>query len=885
MRKKAFINMTSCARRHLLMCLSLFGAASYMTAAEDGGQPYIWDYYDNGISAEAYVLNYKGEAYNGPHTVTATGQTKIEAEDFDNGGEGISYNFKNHKSNNYRPDISDVAINGHGSGYVIGNVSGGDWLCYTIEVEDEGEYLLTVSCSSDNVKTFYYEVDGKSAGRIIKTPGLGWDTYRNVENPGLQLSKGRHIIRWVPSNSMNVDWFTLERTGDYNPDASGSIVSFEYPRYGTYTHNPLFTDLTSPMYGCGFTGNLYTADPSAHVWNIDGKDVLYVYASHDMEPAVGCDRMDRYHIFSTEDLVHWTDHGEVMNAATSNKYTGTDGEGFMWAPDCAYNPHDGLYYFVYPHKTADGEWKHFLATSPNPAGPFRCIGYIKGIPSTIDPCLFVDDDGEVYIYTSGGVCGSWGGKLKRDNWLELDGEMKALVGPDGTPESGFDDFHEAPWMFKRDGRYYLCHSDCNPNNNRLRYSVSDSPLGVFRPMGIYQYPHGHDTAHGSVVEFNGKWYSFYHTADFSAAGNLRSVCFDELTFADDGRINVVNTWGQPAGGNAVELSLAADVTLKAGQYNDGGNGRGYYVRGDVAPDRASSVQLDSEEWLRYTVNVKEKGRYAVTVRLRQKTQGSRIALAVNGEWKIGENGMEMKENTVDRWQELYIFPVVLSEGEQYIELRVRKGMIEIDEITVSAGQTLVPGVIQAEDLDADDYLFHDESAAKSQHSYRDEVWVAFGTGNGAIHIGNTSSGDYFNYTFNCTRAGVYKIATTLAVSAADSEYKITIDGRQIADRHISGSDWSKWFDDTVKGVELAEGVHKMRFDVVRGPMNIDKFTFTRTGSLAGIDNLFLKEPSSDKVDVYSLDGRLLKRRVDGHEALAGLARGLYIVGGNKIVNL
>lgn len=884
MRKNAFISTVSSIRKSLIIVLSFLGTTSVMAATDDD-QPYIWAYYDNGMSAEKYVAAYKGTAYNGPHSVSVANPVKIECEDFDNGGEGISYSFKFHKSNNYRPALKDVAINAFGNGFVIGNVSEGDWLCYTIEVADAGEYKLTVNCSSDIVKTFYYEVDGKSAGQILNTPGHGWDTYSSVENPGLHLSKGKHIIRWVPSNSMNVDWFTLERTGDYNPDAAGGTIHFDYPRYATYIHNPLFTDLTSPMYGCGFTGTLYTADPSAHVWNINGKDVLYVYASHDMEPAVGCDRMDRYHVFSTEDLVHWTDHGEVMNAATSNKYTDTDGEGFMWAPDCAYNPNDQLYYLVYPHRTSDGAWKHFLATSSNTAGPFRCIGYIKGVPSSsIDPCLFVDDNGDAYLYTGGGG-NSYGGKLKRSNWLELDGEMKTLVGLDGTQGSRFEDFHEAPWIFKRDGKYYLCHSDNNSYNNRLRYSIADSPLGVFRPMGVYQYPHGHDTAHGSVVEFNGKWYSFYHTADFSANGVLRSVCFDELTFAADGRINIVNTWGQPFSGKAIDISQADKVTIKAGQYNNGGNARGYYVRNDVAPDRASSVVLDNEEWLRYSVNVKEKGRYSFNIRMRQKVSGSRIALSANGEWKTADSGIELNNNTVDTWQDVFVFPVTLSEGEQYIELRVRKGMVEIDEVTIGAGQTLVPGVIQAEDLDADNYKFQNTNAAKNQHSYRDDVWVAFGTGNGAIHIGNTSSGDYYNYTFNCTQAGTYKIATTLAVSATNSCYKISVDGKSIIQCNISGSDWGRWFDNTVTDVELTEGEHKMRFDVVRGPMNIDKFTFTRTGGLTGINNSLRDESITDKVDVYSLDGRLLKRRVSTLEALSGLARGLYIVGGRKVVNL
>ena len=110
--------------------------------------------------------------------------------------------------------------------------------------------------------------------------------------------------------------------------AVDTVGDEKFPRTASYDANPLFVDLSSPMVGGG-TGPLYTADPSARVWNIDGREVLYLYASHDMEPPRGCDYMDRYHIFSTEDLVNWIDYGEVLDAETSNRITGIGSDGFM----------------------------------------------------------------------------------------------------------------------------------------------------------------------------------------------------------------------------------------------------------------------------------------------------------------------------------------------------------------------------------------------------------------------------------------------------------------------------------------------------------------------------------------------------------------------------
>ncbi len=183
-----------------------------------------------------------------------------------------------------------------------------------------------------------------------------------------------------------------------------------------------------------FITHMYTADPSAHVWE-DGR--LYVYASHDIDPPRGCDLMDRYHVFSTDDMVNWTDHGEILNS--SQVEWGRPEGGFMWAPDCAFK--DGKYYFYFPHPSEsewNDSWKIGVAVSDKPASDFKVIGYIEGAPAEIDPCIFVDDDGQAYIYNGGGgKC--FGGKLK-DNMTELDGPMQ--------PMTGLEDFHEATWVHK-----------------------------------------------------------------------------------------------------------------------------------------------------------------------------------------------------------------------------------------------------------------------------------------------------------------------------------------------------------------------------------------------------------------------------------------------------
>ncbi len=272
-----------------------------------------------------------------------------------------------------------------------------------------------------------------------------------------------------------------------------------------------------------FVRHIYTADPSAHVWK-DGR--LYVYPSHDVDPPKGCDRMDQYHVFSTNDMKNWTDHGEILRA--SQVPWGRPDGGFMWAPDCAYK--NGTYYFYFPHPSGtewNKTWKIGIATSSKPASDFKVQGYLElngDQFAMIDPCVFVDEDGQAYFYYGGG------GKCKaaklKENMIELADTLTSM--------QGLQDFHEAAWVFKRKGIYYLTYADkykiAGKGANRLNYATSKNPLGPWTYQGVYLDPTGCDTSHGSIVQYKGKWYAFYHNSILSGRGNLRSICVDRLYF-------------------------------------------------------------------------------------------------------------------------------------------------------------------------------------------------------------------------------------------------------------------------------------------------------------------------------------------------------------------
>ncbi len=362
--------------------------------------------------------------------------------------------------------------------------------------------------------------------------------------------------------------------------------------------------------------SIYTADPSAHVFG----DKLYVYASHDMDPPQGCDFMDRYHIFSTEDMVNWQDEGEILRS--DDVEWGRPEGGFMWAPDCAYR--NGTYYFYYPHPS-DSHWndsfKVGVATSDNPIKGFKDQGYIEGMGGwcMIDPAVFIDDDGQAYIYYGGG--GMLKGAKLAEDMMTLESELVDMV--------GLEDPHEASWVFKRNGIYYFTYSDNHVENDRganhLCYAMSDSPLGPWENKGPYLEPVGCETSHGSVVEYKGEWYAFYHNQDISERGNLRSVCVDKMEFNEDGTIKTVvqtKSGMQPVGPAPVENPKT--VTYTANTFM---TGKGARLQGGVI---AGLEQPEAFFWIS-KVDGLSGGRFNIGIEYAAPERFQKLRLEVNSE--------------------------------------------------------------------------------------------------------------------------------------------------------------------------------------------------------------------------------------------------------------
>jgi Beta-xylosidase len=297
--------------------------------------------------------------------------------------------------------------------------------------------------------------------------------------------------------------------------------------------------------------NQFSADPTARVFN--GR--VYLYPSHDILGKPGQGRpnwfcMEDYHVFSSDNLTDWTDHGVIVS---QNKVAWVDSTTFsMWAPDCINK--NGKYYFYFPAPPKGGARGFAVgaAVSDNPCGPFiPQLAAIKNV-SGIDPNVFVDKDGQGYLYWSSR--GFMVAKLN-DNMVELASEPQVIA---NLPEKGLK---EGPFLFERNGIYYLTFPHVENKIERLEYAMGTSPIGPFKMAGVImdESPVGCWTNHQSVVNFKGQWYLFYHSNDLSPKFDKnRSVRIDSLSFNGDGTIRKVVPTFRGVGATAATAQIQID---------------------------------------------------------------------------------------------------------------------------------------------------------------------------------------------------------------------------------------------------------------------------------------------------------------------------------------
>lgn len=275
----------------------------------------------------------------------------------------------------------------------------------------------------------------------------------------------------------------------------------------------------------------FTADPAPLVH--DG--VVYLYTSHDEDDAADFKMLD-WLLYSSTDMVNWTDHGAVASLATFPwAVQGND----AWAPQVV--ARNGKFYLYAPVSVA-GWPKNVIAVAvaDNPAGPFKdALGkpLIDKAEGFIDPTVAIDDDGQAYLY--------WGNP---NLWyVKLNEDMVSYSGPIVKSDSKPANYQEGPWFYKRGPRYYMAYaSTCCPEG--IGYAMSESPVGPWRYKGqIMESNAASSGNHPGIIDYKGHSYVFGFNYQLNFAQTpvhreRRSVTVARFDYNADGTIPTLPWW-------------------------------------------------------------------------------------------------------------------------------------------------------------------------------------------------------------------------------------------------------------------------------------------------------------------------------------------------------
>jgi len=260
----------------------------------------------------------------------------------------------------------------------------------------------------------------------------------------------------------------------------------------------------------------YTADPAPLVH--EGR--LFLYTSHDEDVTVkDFYTMNDWRLYSTTDMVNWTDHGSPAGL-----------KSFSWGTDSAWAPQgiarNGKFYLYVPLNNNTGA-RIGVGVSNSVTGPFTDpLGkaLAQNGSSNIDPTVFVDDDGQAYMY--------WGNGTLR--YVKLNSDMTSTAG--SITNVSLSGFTEGPWFYKRAALYYMVYA-ATSGSEKISYATSDSPTGPWTVRGDVMAAGSTFTNHPGVVDYKGYSYFFYHNSALPGGNNYkRSVCVEEFSYGADGSI-------------------------------------------------------------------------------------------------------------------------------------------------------------------------------------------------------------------------------------------------------------------------------------------------------------------------------------------------------------
>ncbi|MEV4280571.1 glycoside hydrolase family 43 protein [Actinoplanes xinjiangensis] len=327
---------------------------------------------------------------------------------------------------------------------------------------------------------------------------------------------------------------------------------------------------------------VYTADPAPLVHN--GR--VYLYTGHDEDGSTWF-TMKEWRLYSSADMVNWTDHGSPMSLAT-----------FSWASKDAWAgqviQRNGKFYWYVPvTNRATGRMAIGVGVANSPTGPFTdALGRPLVENGEIDPSVMIDDDGQAYLYW--GNPNLWYVRLNSDMISYSGSATKIPLTAAGFGTRTGDAnrptlYEEGPWVYKRNGLYYnVFAAKCC--SEFIAYSTAPGPTGPWTYRGTVMPTQGGSfTNHAGIIDFNGGSYFFYHNGALPGGGGFtRSVAVEKFTYNADGSIPQITmtTGGAPQNGtlNPYTRQEAETIAWSSGveteRASEGGMNVGFLENGD-----------------------------------------------------------------------------------------------------------------------------------------------------------------------------------------------------------------------------------------------------------------------------------------------------------------
>ena len=645
----------------------------------------------------------------------------------------------------------------------------------------------------------------------------------------------------------------------------------------------------------------YSPDPAPVVFG----DTLCTYSGNDEGGSFFT--MHGWRVSCTTDMVNWTDMNTLILEA--GDFNGSAKKNGDWASQCIRR--NGKYYYYVTVESTRGGRAVNVAVSDKKEGPFKDALNGKHLAGPnwdyIDPTVFVDDDGQAWLY--------WGNpKLYycplKENMIECASEIKV------SDMSGFNGkYTEGPWIHKRGNKYYMIYA-AGGIPESIDYSWSDSPTGPWTYKGVIMpsnEPGAAFTVHSGIVDFKGRSFFFYHNQkNVRGGGYSRSTAIEEFTWNADGTIPTIRATNNGVVKPIKNLDPFVRVEAETKAWVGGmtvNTAGGFTIIEHVGAEYGNVFLTKMNSGFYTKVRSVDMGDGADRIIVCTRGNGGKLELHAGSENGALLASMDIPASSA--WEE-HTFDVTDAAGVDDLFFVVKQGGFDFDYWYMESEKTAVPqtaykgtvatvpGKIEAENYDEGGHnkAFYDNDRENQGKAYReDEVDVVAiddsKCGDAACTgyaIGYTNEGEWVEYTINVAADAKYDITANVATASDASAMQLLIDDKEITESvavEKIDSVWTTYKVVDIGSVELKKGEHVLRLLITGSFLNVDWISFADPNAppTIGMAPVRLATQSATSYNVFGVTGKFLGRvdNVDTglSEALktAGFAQGVYMVRG------